>query len=42
VEVSADDQAAGVTVAAGDSKEILRVTLRSAHSRAVRWAVKFE
>ena len=42
IKVSTEDQAAGVTAALGDSKDILRATLRSAQSRTVRWALKFE
>ncbi|MCX6995727.1 MAG: NPCBM/NEW2 domain-containing protein, partial [Kiritimatiellaeota bacterium] len=40
-EVSAADQAAGVTVAQADGSGLARVTLRSAVSREVKWSLKF-
>lgn len=42
VKVATDDQAAGVTATLGENKDCLRATLRSAQSRTVRWALKFE
>jgi len=40
-EVSAADQAAGVTVSQGDSPWLARVTLRSTANREVKWSLTF-
>ena len=42
VTVSPDDTAAGVTVSSEISSGLLLVTLRSPHSREVKWAVQFD
>lgn len=41
-DVSANDQAAGVSVSCKESSGLLRVTLQSSHSRDVKWALGFE
>ena len=41
-EVSASDEAAGVTVSFRESPGLLRVTLRSAESREVKWTLTFK
>jgi hypothetical protein len=42
VEVGEEDRAAGVTAAVKEEGELVRVTIRSAKSRDVRWRVRFK